>query len=137
MLSQRPCPTPSALTAPFWEAARRRVLVRPVCDECGRSFFTPQIACPACLSENWTYRPSSGRGVIYSATLVHRAPLPGLETPYRIAIVDLDEGWSMLTNVLDVAVPAPIGATVEVAWLELNEEIVLPAFRLSEPGSAP
>jgi uncharacterized OB-fold protein len=125
-----PRPEPSELTAPFWAAARDHVLVRPRCAACGTSFFTPQIACPACLSEDWSYEPSSGRGLVYSATVVHRAPFPGLETPYQVAIVDLEEGWSMLTNIIgsDVA-PAPIGTPVEVAWVDVDAELTLPAFR--------
>jgi uncharacterized OB-fold protein len=123
-------PQPSELTAPFWTAAREHVLVRPVCAACGRSFFTPQIACPACLSTEWAYEPSSGRGTVYSATVVHRAPFPGLATPYQVAIVDLEEGWSMLSNIVDSPeAPAPIGTAVEVAWVDVDDELTLPAFR--------
>jgi len=126
----RPLPAPSALTAEFWAAARRRVLVRPRCHACGRSFFTPQIACPACLSEHWSYAPSSGRGVVYSSTLVHRAPFPGFAVPYELAIVDLEEDWSMLANIVDPARrPTPIGTPVEVTWKVLDADVVLPAFR--------
>jgi len=125
---ERRLPEPSALTEGFWAAARRRVLVRPVCEECGTSFFTPQIACPRCLSERWSYEPSSGRGVVYSATVVHRAPDPALPTPYQLAIVDLEEGWSMLTNIVDAdADPMAIGTPVRVRWVDLGQ-IVLPAF---------
>ena len=120
----------SDLTAPFWAAAERRVLVRPVCGDCGRNFFTPEIACPACLSENWTYEPSSGRGTIYSATVLHKAPSPGFAVPFLLAVIDLEEGWSMLANLVDSPadeVPA-IGAPVEVTWIERQGRI-LPAFR--------
>lgn len=126
----RPRPEPSELTAPFWEAAREHVLVRPVCGACGKSFFTPQIACPACLSLDWAYQRSDGRGTVYSATVVYRAPFPGLTTPYQVAIVDLSEGWSMLTNVVDSPeLPTPIGTEVEVAWLDVDAELTLPVFR--------
>jgi uncharacterized OB-fold protein len=119
-----------ALTAEFWAAAARGVLVRPVCADCGRSFFSPQIACPACLSESWSWQPSSGRGVVYSATVVHRAPGPEFEVPYRLAVIDLAEGWSMLANLVGGApeeVP-PVGAAVEVTWVT-HAGRVLPAFR--------
>jgi uncharacterized protein len=111
----------SALTDGFWKAAERRELVRPVCRDCGRNFFTPQVACPGCLSENWSYEPSSGRGRVYSATVVHKASTPGVDVPFHLGIVDLDEGWSMLTT-LDRALP--IGAPVEVTWVGN-----VPAFR--------
>lgn len=134
----RPRPDPSPLTEPFWAAARERRLVRPYCPACDRSFFTPQIACPRCLSTAWEYRESSGRGTVYSATVVHRAPYPGFTSPYHVAIVDLDEGWQMLSNVVGDAADAsaeagttavPIGTRVVVDWLPLDERIVLPVFR--------
>ncbi|MBF6621578.1 MAG: OB-fold domain-containing protein [Patulibacter sp.] len=131
-------PEPSELTEPFWAAARERRLVRPCCNACGASFFTPQIACPRCLSTDWAYRESGGRGTVYSATVVHRAPYPGFTSPYHVAIVDLDEGWSMLTNIIDTgdgdagARAVPIGARVAVDWLPLDERIVLPVFRTIE-----
>lgn len=126
----RPLPVPSELTREFWAATRRHELVRPVCDACGRSFFTPQLACPHCLSESWTYRLSSGRGVVYSATVVHRAPFPGLEAPYQLAIVDVDEGWQLLTNIVDAGeAPTPIGTPVEVTFVPVDDEITLPMFR--------
>ncbi|MBN9098655.1 MAG: OB-fold domain-containing protein [Pseudonocardia sp.] len=115
------------LTAGFWSAAERRELVRPVCGDCGRNFFTPQIACSECLSENWSYEPSSGRGRVYSATVVHKASTPGVEVPFHLGIVDLDEGWSMLTTLVGSRLPA-IDAPVEVTWLERDGRTV-PAFR--------
>jgi hypothetical protein len=117
------------LTAEFWAAARRRELVRPVCGDCGHSFFTPQLACPACLSENWSYRPSSGRGRVYSATVVRKPPSPGFEVPFRLGVVDLEEGWSMLATFVGgpgERLPA-IDAPVEIAWVERDGR-VLPAF---------
>lgn len=124
------------LTAAFWAAAARHELVRPVCANCGRNFFTPQIACPACLSEDWSYRVSSGRGTVYSATVVHKAPGPGFDVPFRLGVVDLDEGWSMLANLVggpDDRLPA-IGAAVEVTWVERDGR-VLPAFtEVTEAG---
>lgn len=116
----------AGLTEGFWSAATRRVLVRPVCGDCGRNFFTPQIACPACLSENWAYEPSSGRGTVYSATVVHKSPGPGFAVPFGLGIVDLEEGWSMLATLIGERVPA-IGAPVAVTWVERAGR-TLPAF---------
>ncbi|WP_245717763.1 Zn-ribbon domain-containing OB-fold protein [Nocardia miyunensis] len=127
---ERPLPTPDELTAPFWEAARGRRLVRPVCQDCARSFFTPQLICPHCLSEKWHYLDSNGRGSVYSSTRVHRSPSPALPAPYELAVVELDEGWHMLTNIVATAdVPTPIGARVEVTWLEIDDHWTFPAFR--------
>lgn len=117
----------SWLTRPFWEAAARGELVRPVCDSCGRSCFPPQLACPRCGGQAWTWTASSGRGTVYSATVVHRSPSPDFAAPYVVAVVDLDdEGWSLLTNVLAAA--APIGLEVAVAWRRTTEGAALPVF---------
>jgi uncharacterized protein len=105
------------LTAAFWAAAARRELVRPVCQSCGHSFFTPQIACPRCLSEQWVYEVSSGHGTVYSSTMVHQPPGPGFEVPFGLGIVDLDEGWSMLATLVGDRIPA-IGTPVAVTWVE-------------------
>ena len=121
----------TALTADFWAAAARRELVRPVCRDCGRSFFTPQVACPACLSEDWVYRPSSGRGTVYSSTVVHKAPSPGFTVPFGLGVVDLEEGWSMLATLVGDRLP-PIGSAVEVTWIERDGR-TQPAFEEAAP----
>ncbi|MFJ8812959.1 Zn-ribbon domain-containing OB-fold protein [Amycolatopsis thermoflava] len=122
-----------ALTDEFWAAAAEHVLVRPVCRACGSSFFPPLIACPHCVAQDWEYRSSAGRGTIYSCAVVHKAPSPEFETPFPLAIVDLDgEGWGLLTTI--VGAPSPrIGDPVEVTWRESGDR-VLPAFR---PVSTP
>ncbi len=89
-----------SLTAPFWEAAAAGTLVRPVCRRCGNNFFTPTWCCPRCQSEEWSYEPSSGRGTVYSHTTVHRGPGAEWAVPYVLGIVDLEEGWSMLSRLV-------------------------------------
>jgi uncharacterized OB-fold protein len=129
----RPRPEPSALTEPFWDAARRHVLVRPRCNACGRSFFVPQAVCTRCLSRDWAYAPSSGRGAVYSATVGHRAPYAGIEAPFHLAIVDLDEGWSMLTNLIEPGDRSvPIGTRVAVAWIDVDDDYTHPVFTRDE-----
>jgi uncharacterized OB-fold protein len=125
----RSAPAPSLLTAAFWEAATEGRLVRPVCSACGQSFFTPQVACPYCLSESWRYCESSGSGEIYSFTVVHHAQTEDFETPYVLAIVDLDESWSMLTNIVgcDPHV-VRIGMRVRVAFSPAANGVCLPVF---------
>ena len=125
----------SSLTAGFWQAARERTLVRPVCSACGTSFFSPQIACPRCLSQEWAYERSSGRGTIYSATVVHRAPYPGVTAPYQLAIIDLEEGWSMLATVDgDPSRPPAIGTPVRVGWRRGPDDRVVPVFTAVRNG---
>ena len=109
--------SPDSLTRPFWEAAAQHRLVRPVCDSCGTNFFTPQIACPRCHGESWSWQRSSGQGVVYSQSTVHRAPGPEFAVPYVLAIVALDEGWHMLSNIVHCPHESVrIGMRVRVAF---------------------
>lgn len=121
--------TERPLTGGFWEAVDRGVLVRPVCRDCGRSFFVPQFACPHCQSTRWSYEPSSGRGVVYSHTTVHRPPSEGFEAPYVIAIVDVAEGWHLMTWIVEVdPADVEIGMDVGVRFVEGADGERLPAF---------
>lgn len=120
----------SEMTRPFWEAAAQRVLVRPVCNVCGTNFFTPQIACTKCHSESWAYQQSSGQGAIASFTVVHRAPTSDHEPPYVVAVVDLDEGWFMMSNIVACSIEnVHTGQRVQVDFELSGTGVVLPVFR--------
>ncbi len=133
--SGREMPTPSPVSAPFWTAARDGRLVRQVCGD-AHSYFPPQAACPVCLSEDVLWHESDGRGAVYSYTVVHRPPAPGFETPYVVAIVDLDEGWSILSNVSGDPAGVHIGLRVEVRWATAEDGFTIPVFtpEPSEPS---
>ncbi|MFJ8143184.1 Zn-ribbon domain-containing OB-fold protein [Streptomyces sp. NPDC096013] len=125
----RPVPVPTDLSRPFWEAARRGDLVVPECPACGLRFLVPEPACPGCMSADWRYAPSAGLGTVYSVTVVHRAPGPGFDTPFALAVIDLDEGGTLLTHV-DAGDPEDvgIGMRVRVDFRSLTDEITLPYF---------
>jgi len=99
----RPDITP--VHAPFWDALRRHELVVQQCAACGRMRFVPSELCPHCYSPDATWSPVSGRGRVYSYTVVHRAPTPAYqaEAPYALAYVELDEGPRLTANVVDAA----------------------------------
>ncbi|MFG2959396.1 Zn-ribbon domain-containing OB-fold protein [Streptomyces sp. NPDC048291] len=128
-MTGRPVPVPTALSEPFWAAARRGELVIPHCPSCGLRFFTPEPACPGCLSRDWRYAPSAGRGTVYSVTVVHRAPGPGFDTPFALAVIDLDEGGTLLSHVdADAPDTVAIGMRVRVDLRPLTDDITLPYF---------
>ena len=135
--------TPEELTAEFWDAAAQGRLVRPVCDDCGRSFFTPRVACPHCRSIRWRYVDSDGLGVVSSHSTVHRGPDPTWATPYVLGVVDMDEGWNLLTRLLveppDESAPgALIGTRVQVHFVADDHSArTLPAFAPSADQPAP
>lgn len=128
----RPLPEPTAVTAPFWDAAARGVLIHPRCCECERAFFPPHLACPHCRATSWSWVESAGRGEIYSFSVVHRAPQPGFDPPYVIAVIDLDEGFELMTNIVDTEpTDVRIGQRVRVTWRE-EGDAVLPMFTRDE-----
>lgn len=121
------------LTGEFWAAVDRGELVRPVCNDCGQSFFVPQFACPYCQSTNWDYQPSSGRGRVYSHTTVHRPPTPAFTAPYVMADVDVEEGWHLLTWIVDCDPGhVEIGMPVSVRFITGPDGHWLPAFAPDE-----
>jgi uncharacterized OB-fold protein len=107
------------------------------CCDCGHLIFIPQPACYRCLSRNLEWVKGSGRGTVYSYTVVWRPQTPAFEVPYVIAIVDLEEGYQMLTNIVDVdPSQVHVGMPVEVAFRAASEEVVLPYFR-PRPSQCP
>ena len=125
-----PLPRAWSLTQPHWDGCKRGELMVQRCEDCGRHVFIPQYACTSCLSEHLEWVPSSGRGTVYSYTTVHRPQQPAFETPYVCAIVELDEGWHMLTNLVGLEPDdVRIGMRVEVAFHAVSDEVTLPYFR--------
>lgn len=129
------------LTQPFWDASALGRLVRPVCKVCHHNFFTPSLACPVCLSEDWSYERSDGLGRVYSHTTIHRGPDQSWSVPYVLAIVDLQEGWSMLSRLLvappdDLTPGSLIGLPVKVIFVPEDRPPYrsLPAYVPLEAG---
>ncbi|TAJ21442.1 MAG: hypothetical protein EPO65_01485 [Dehalococcoidia bacterium] len=98
-----PRPANEALTRPFWEAAQQHRFVVPQCVACDDFFWPPRAACPSCLREAWKWAEVSGRARLYSFTIVRQPANPAfLEgVPYVYALVDLEEGIRMVSNVVD------------------------------------
>jgi uncharacterized OB-fold protein len=98
---RRPLPRPSPLTQPFWNAcAEGRLIYQRGVDD-PRPIFPPRNFSPHDLSTDLVWADSSGAGRIYSFTVVWRPPTPAFESPFVVAIVELEEGYTMLSNVVD------------------------------------
>lgn len=133
-----PLPRPTALSKPHWEGCREGVLRVQRCRDCGRIVFIPQPACTGCLGADLEWIESSGRGVLYSYTIVHRPQQPAFEVPYIPIIVELEEGWHMLSNLLGVTPgEVEIGMPLAVSFERMSEEITLPYFRPRESDRSP
>ncbi len=121
------------LSAPFWEAATRHELVVQRCTVCGRHQFYPRPFCLACQSDDVEWVAVVGGGTIYAQTTVHIQIAPGFTPPYTVALVELDEGPRLLTNV--PAGETRIGDRVRLMWRERNDEPPLPIFTLDSSSS--
>ncbi len=119
-------PPPDDVTAGWWDATREHRYTLQTC-QCGHAQHPPKALCTACGSmDHLSFADASGRGVVDTWTVVHRAPRPDLETPYTIARIRLDEGPVVLTR-LD-GTDWSIGDRVAVGWLDLPDGRALPLF---------
>jgi uncharacterized OB-fold protein len=125
-----PLPVASEISAPFWAACRENRLIFQRCRGCNAAVFIPSPCCTACMSGDLAWEQSSGRGSIYSYSVVWRPQQPAFEPGYVAAIVQLDEGWKMLSNVVECDPSAvTVGMPVEVVFRRMSDEITLPYFR--------
>lgn len=113
------------LSAPFWDAAAQHRLVIQRCRTCGRHQFFPRPFCIDCQSDDVDWIDARGTGTIYSMTTVRLEIDPAMPPPYVVALVELDEGPRLLTN---VALPCAIGDRVEVAWRARDGAPPVPVF---------
>jgi uncharacterized OB-fold protein len=123
-------------TAAYWDAARERRLLIKECHACGRAFFYPRNHCPRCWSTDTAWREASGRGTVYTFTVVYQNDLPPFRDriPYVVAIVELDEGVRMTANIEGIT-PEDVrcGMPVQVAFRDEQrseeESVAIPIFR--------
>lgn len=136
MLRPQAGPVPhgsNPVSAPFWEGCRAGELRYQRCADCDSANFPPTEHCRQCLSTELRWWLSDGTGEVYSWTVVHRPVTAEFEPPYAPAIVDLDEGYQMLTNIVDVAPhELNVGMRVRVQFQAVGADVKLPYFtRLS------
>ena len=127
----RPEPIASEVSQPFWDATRDGQLLVQWCLTCDAAVFYPREVCPSCLGTELEWRPSSGRGTVYAVTVEHRPQHPGLadRAPYAVALVDVEEGWRLLTNIVGCdPLSVTIGMPVTVTWEPLSDGRQLPQF---------
>ena len=125
-----PLPHPTDLSQPHWEGCHEGVLRVQRCKDCSTYVFIPRHVCTNCQSDALEWVESSGRGSVYSLTTVHRPQRPVFEPPYTVAIIELEEGWHMLTNLVECEPEdVQIGLPVEVIFRKMSDEITLPLFR--------
>lgn len=126
----KPLPRPSAASRPFWEAAKRHELMLQRCGACNSFIYYPRDRCPQCLSERLEWQRVSGRGKLYTYTIVRRASTRSFaDKPYVLAIVELDEGPRMTTNLEAPPDQIKIGMPVTAYFDDVTPEQTLVKFR--------
>jgi uncharacterized OB-fold protein len=125
-------PVPTKETAEFWAGCKQHELRLQRCASCGRYQFPPQSFCRHCSGDKLSWVVSSGRGKVLSYTVVHWSPNPAYaaDAPYSLALIQLDEGPRMLTNIVGYSPgEVRIGMEVTVTFQQCSPDIMLPKFK--------
>ena len=128
----KPKPRPAPESLPYWQAAKEHRLALPKCEDCDKFWFPPSRACPHCLSMNVSFQTVSGRGKVFSFVTFHRVYRPAFaqDVPYVVALVELEEGPRLLTNILGIVhEDVRCEMRVEVVFDDYDDEISIPKFR--------
>jgi uncharacterized OB-fold protein len=124
-------PRSTADTEEFWTFAAQGQLMLRHCKSCGNRMYYPRILCTQCMSTDLDWVEASGRAIVHAFTLIHRAPTPAFrgDVPYPLAIVELEEGPRMMSNIVDCDNEAIIiGMRLELTF-EPRGGAALPQFR--------
>jgi uncharacterized OB-fold protein len=128
---KRALPQPTPETRHFWQGTQAGELRLQRCNSCQKAYFPPRPFCPACGQREVSVFKASGKGRLFSYVSHHR-PVPGFTPPYAIAVVELDEGPRMMTNIVDCPQTPEalvLDMKLEVAFEKQDDEITLPLFR--------
>jgi uncharacterized OB-fold protein len=127
-----PQPLADATTLPFWRAAAEHRLVVQRCTGCGHTRLPPAPVCSECRSAHSDWKEVSGRGEVYTYTIVHRPIAAGQQLPYVIAVIALEGagGVRMISNLVEASPDeVAVGMPVELAWEDMSAELAIPRFR--------
>lgn len=128
----KPLPVVTEENRPFWEGCQQGKLLLQYCSGCQQYQFYPRLYCMHCGSDTLRWVEASGNGVIYSYTIIHQNKSPEFvhETPYNVAIVQLEEGPRMMSNIVDIdSAELQVDLPVTVAFDRVTDFITLPRFR--------
>jgi len=127
----RPLPRINRDSAPYWQSAKEHNLKLQRCTQCERLRFYPSLSCHYCGSLECDWTPISGRGVVYTYSVVHRAPgAPFADlVPMIVAMITLEEGPTMMANLVGIEeAEVRIGMPVALDYEDVTDEITLPVF---------
>jgi hypothetical protein len=121
----------SVHSKPFWDGVQSDKLLLPFCVACDKAHFPPRPFCPHCWAEEIEWRAGSGRGTLYTFTIVRANPPSAFVDilPFVIGIVRLEEDVQMMTHVVGDHDKLYCDAPVEVEWIEVHNR-KMPGFRV-------
>jgi uncharacterized OB-fold protein len=131
---QKPLPVLNKDNRPFWEGCKAHRLLMQQCGECGHVRFPINTVCPRCLSPTFDWKHLSGRGSVFSYVVFHQVYNKAFaaDAPYNVALVQLDEGPRMYSNVVGVANDqVKVGDRLEVVFDDVTDEVSIPRFQLA------
>ena len=128
-------PIPDPDSRPFWQACSEGRLIAQACSACREPRFPPSPVCPRCRSQDYTWEELSGRGEVWTFTIVHHPFRPWLEdqVPYVVGLIRLDEGPRVIGRISATREPS-IGSRVRVRFQEM-QGTHLPCFELEDNAS--
>ena len=132
-----PLPQPTPETAHFWAGTKNEILKLQRCDDCNNVYFPPRPFCPSCASRKVSVFDASGSATLYSYVINNR-PHPAFDGPYSIAVVELEEGPRMMSNIINcpqTPEALELDMPLEVVFESMSEEISLPYFQPATPDS--
>ena len=131
-------PEVTADTEPYWSGVADGVLLLQHCSGCGCVLHPPAPACPVCQSDVLQWQAASGKGLLFSYTVVHHPTHSAFadRVPYVVALVELDEGVRLVTSIVGATdEQLRVGMPLEVVFVR-SENLVLPYFRPVQDGNA-
>lgn len=127
----KPLPAMTGLTREYYDGCARGELRFQRCTHCGTFRHVPREICAACSSFDWEWVASSGRGTVYTWTVVVRALHPDFvgDTPYAPVVVEMEEGVRVVSQVLDCPPDQlRVGLPVQVKFVAVSDQVTLPYF---------
>jgi uncharacterized OB-fold protein len=128
----KPVPVPTKETQPYWDGCKQHELRVQKCAACGHYQFYPRLYCTTCMSDRVAWVKTSGRAKVLSYTIIYRPVTQAFagNVPYVVALVTLDEGPQMMTNIVGCEPEqVHIGMPVQVTFDDWTEEISVPKFK--------
>jgi len=125
-----PAPQPNEASTPYWRALDEGRLTFQRCTSCGNAWLPPRTECPKCLATRWQWETALGRAKLVSWVVYHHGYHPYFESrlPYNVAVVELDEGPRLMSNVVEADGGLRLEMPLELI-IQRESGVALPRFK--------